>query len=201
MRASPGRRTAKFLYGLLEGPLWMPTRRSGKRSTQGSRPDPRIRCRGGEVHRAQLALSVRAERPSHRRFQHARRTSGLMIERDNGAGTADKACPQAPEPRIVFRLAKVKRVYKIELTDANVGKPVRKIAYIDLLKITDPDNKEEAARRRLAYVPVLHHRKRRPRRCHPHHRRQRQQFAVLVRPLTQQGRRQRIRPARSGRAS
>ena len=36
-------------------------------------------------------------------------------------------------------LAKFKRVYKIELTDANVGKPVRKIGYIDLMKIQDPE--------------------------------------------------------------
>jgi hypothetical protein len=38
-------------------------------------------------------------------------------------------------------LAKFKRVYKVELSDANVGKPVRKIAYIDLMKIRDPDHK------------------------------------------------------------
>ena len=38
-------------------------------------------------------------------------------------------------------LAKFKRVYKVELSDANVGKPVRKIAYIDLMKIKDPDKK------------------------------------------------------------
>ena len=30
-------------------------------------------------------------------------------------------------------LAKFKRVYKVELSDANVGKPARKIAYIDLM--------------------------------------------------------------------
>ena len=38
-------------------------------------------------------------------------------------------------------LAKFKRVYKIELGDANVGKPVRKVAYIDLMKIRDPNKK------------------------------------------------------------
>ncbi len=38
----------------------------------------------------------------------------------------------------------LKRVYKIEFNDANVGKAVRKIGYIDLLNIQDPDNKKKA---------------------------------------------------------
>ena len=67
-------------------------------------------------------------------------SSGLIIERDNGEGTADKACPARQARRDCFPdLAKFKRVYKVELSDANVGKPVRKIAYIDLMKIKDPD--------------------------------------------------------------
>jgi hypothetical protein len=79
-------------------------------------------------------------------------TSGLIIERDNGEGTADKACPQGQRGDDCFPdlaksddcfpdLAKFKRVYKIELSDANAGKPVRKIAYIDLMKIKDPSNR------------------------------------------------------------
>jgi hypothetical protein len=35
-------------------------------------------------------------------------------------------------------LAKFKRVYKIELTEANVSSPVRKMGYIDLMAIADP---------------------------------------------------------------
>ena len=69
-------------------------------------------------------------------------TNGLIIERDNGEGTADKACPQGQRGENCFHdLARFKRIYKIELSDANVGKPVRKIAYIDLMKIRDPDKK------------------------------------------------------------
>ena len=126
-------------------------------------------------------------------------TSGLIIERDNGEGTADKACPQGQRGENCFPdLAKFKRVYKIELSDANVGKPVRKVAYIDLMKIKDPDKK---ARKPLndgvLTLPVLHHRERRPRRRHAHHRRQRQQPAVLLEPRPEQGRRQRVRAAGS----
>ncbi|MEH3093040.1 MAG: esterase-like activity of phytase family protein [Agrobacterium cavarae] len=70
-------------------------------------------------------------------------STALVIERDNGAGTADKACadPKKPEANCFAVPAKVKRIYKIELNDANVGKAARKIGYIDLMKIADPDKK------------------------------------------------------------
>lgn len=70
-------------------------------------------------------------------------STALVIERDNGAGTADKACadPKKPEVNCFAVPAKVKRIYKIEFNDANVGKAARKIGYIDLMKIADPDKK------------------------------------------------------------
>ncbi|MBP1843592.1 hypothetical protein J2046_001848 [Rhizobium petrolearium] len=73
-------------------------------------------------------------------------TTALVIERDNGAGSADKACadPAKPQPTCFNAPAKHKRVYKIEMTDGNVGKAVRKIGYIDLMKIEDPDEKKKA---------------------------------------------------------
>ncbi|MFP3542120.1 esterase-like activity of phytase family protein [Rhizobium sp. SIMBA_035] len=73
-------------------------------------------------------------------------TTALVIERDNGAGTKDKACadPKQPKPDCFEAPAELKRVYKIEFNDANVGKAVRKIGYIDLLNIKDPDNKKKA---------------------------------------------------------
>ena len=69
-------------------------------------------------------------------------TTALIIERDNGEGTADRACaPSQKGPDCFHDLAKFKRIVKIEMTDANVGKPVRKVGYIDLMKIADPDRK------------------------------------------------------------
>ena len=69
-------------------------------------------------------------------------TTALVIERDNGEGTADKACAQGVRETDCFPdLAKFKRVYKIEMSDAQVGKPIRKIGYIDLMKIKDPNGK------------------------------------------------------------
>ena len=69
-------------------------------------------------------------------------TTGLIIERDNGEGTGDKACAAGQRgPDCFHDLAKFKRIVKIEMTDANVGKSVRKIGFIDLMKIADPDKK------------------------------------------------------------
>jgi hypothetical protein len=66
-------------------------------------------------------------------------TTGLIIERDNGEGTADKACPEGQKRTDCFHdLAKFKRIYKIEMTEANVNSPVRKIGYVDLMAIADP---------------------------------------------------------------
>jgi hypothetical protein len=66
-------------------------------------------------------------------------TQGLVIERDNGEGTADKACPDGQKAAGCFHdVAKFKRIYKVELTEANVNAPLRKVGFIDLLQIADP---------------------------------------------------------------
>jgi hypothetical protein len=67
-------------------------------------------------------------------------TTGLIIERDNGEGTPDKACPEGVKRTDCFHdMPKFKRVYKVELTEANVGGPLRKIGYIDLMNMQDPN--------------------------------------------------------------
>ena len=67
--------------------------------------------------------------------------TGLIIERDNGEGTADRACPAGEKRADCFHdLAQFKRVYKVQLSDANAGGALRKIAYIDLMKIQDPQH-------------------------------------------------------------
>ena len=71
-------------------------------------------------------------------------TTALVIERDNGAGSEAQACanPKEPKPDCFATPARFKRIYKIELSDATVGKTARKIGYIDLLRISDPNNKK-----------------------------------------------------------
>jgi hypothetical protein len=66
---------------------------------------------------------------------------GLIIERDNGEGTTDRACPEGTRRGDCFHdVAKFKRVYKIALDQGNAGGLVRKIGYIDLLNIADPQH-------------------------------------------------------------
>ncbi|CCD98832.1 esterase-like activity of phytase family protein [Bradyrhizobium sp. STM 3809] len=133
----------KFIYGLLEGPLWDADKKDWERVD------------GKEASRI-LEFDVAAEKFTGRYWQYVFEQNGnaigdfnmidpaqgLIIERDNGEGTGDRACPQGTRGDNCFPdIARFKRVYKIELSDANVGKPVRKIAYIDLMKIRDPDKK------------------------------------------------------------
>lgn len=69
-------------------------------------------------------------------------TTGLVIERDQGVGHPSQACadPKQPQPDCFASPAKVKRIYKIEMTEENVGRAVRKIGFIDLMNIKDPKN-------------------------------------------------------------
>jgi hypothetical protein len=133
----------KFIYALLEGPLFNAEKKEFEKVD------------GKEAARI-LEFDVAAEKFTGRFWHYAFEqngnaigdfnmidgTTGLVIERDDGEGTADKACATGTRGTDCFPdLPKLKRVYKIELTDANAGKPVRKIGYIDLMKIRDPDKK------------------------------------------------------------
>jgi len=128
------------LYALLEGPVWNAAARDYERID------------GKEALRV-LEFDVAAEKWTGRHwlypleadgnaigdFNMVDGDTGLVIERDNGEGTADKACPEGVKRSDCFHdVAKFKRVYRIEMGDARVGGPVRKIGYVDLLNIADP---------------------------------------------------------------
>jgi hypothetical protein len=133
----------RFLYGLLEGPLWDAQKKDWERVD------------GQQVLRV-LEFSVAEQRWTGRHWKYVLTpgataigdfnmidaTTALVIERDNGEGTADRACPAGQRAENCFHdLARFKRVVKIEMNDANVNGPVRKIAYVDLMKIQDPAGK------------------------------------------------------------
>ncbi len=109
----------------------------GKGRRQGSLADPRIRRRGGKIHRrATGSMCSRQNGNAIGDFNMIDATSGLIIERDNGEGTADKACPQGTRGENCFPdLAKFKRVYKIEL----VGRQRRQAGAQDRLYRPDED--------------------------------------------------------------
>ena len=145
----------EFIYGLLEGPI---SRRTGKRSTARRPPAFSSSTSPPKVHRPLLALCIRSQRSRHRRLQYADATTGLVIERDNGEGTPDKACPGGQRGENCSPdIAKFKRVYKIELSDANVGKAEGRLHR----PFEDPGSKQESAQafeRRRADIPLLHDR-------------------------------------------
>jgi hypothetical protein len=141
MAASPD---GRFLYPLLEGPVWDAGKKDWEKGADGK-----------EYLRI-LEFDVAGEKWTGRHWKYVLEangnaigdfnmispTQGLIIERDDHEGTADKACPAGTKAENCFdQIAKFKRVYKIEMSDANVNGPVRKVAHIDLMKIADPDKK------------------------------------------------------------
>ncbi|MDZ7937467.1 MAG: esterase-like activity of phytase family protein [Rhodoferax sp.] len=129
------------LYALLEGSVWDETSKA-------------YEMLDGRQYLRVLEFDVKAERWTGRHWKYLLEANGnaigdfnmlndsvgLIIERDNGEGTADKACPEGQKRTDCFHdIAKFKRVYKIEMNEANVGGPVRKVGYIDLMAIADPD--------------------------------------------------------------
>ena len=132
------------LYGLLEGPLWVDAesveQAEGRPALRIVELDVASKAWTGRSWLYPLAEGGEAIGD----FNMLDETTALVIERDNGAGTADKACadPKAPAADCFATASKIKRIYKIAMTDENAGKAVRKIGYIDLLTIADPDNKK-----------------------------------------------------------
>jgi hypothetical protein len=131
------------LYGLLEGAIWDEAAKDVEK--RDGKPVLRI-----------LEFSTKAEAWTGRSwfyplepgatsigdFNMIDSTTALVIERDDGEGTSDKACPEGQKrPDCFHDVAKFKRVVKIEMTDADAGRAVRKIGYVDLMKIADPNKK------------------------------------------------------------
>lgn len=132
------------LYGLLEGPLYLEDgsveKADGLTALRIIELDVASKAWTGKTWLYPLSEGGEAIGD----FNMIDETTALVIERDNGAGVADKACadPKAPSADCFAVPAKHKRIYKIEMTDEMAGKAVRKIGYIDLMKIEDPDNKK-----------------------------------------------------------
>ncbi|MBB5274028.1 hypothetical protein HNR26_000066 [Rhizobium rosettiformans] len=132
------------LYGLLEGPLYLEDgsveKADGLTALRIIELDAASKAWTGKTWLYPLSEGGEAIGD----FNMIDETTALVIERDNGAGVVEKACadPKAPAADCFAVPAKHKRIYKIEMTDENAGKAVRKIGYIDLMKIEDPDNKK-----------------------------------------------------------
>ncbi|MBP2311592.1 esterase-like activity of phytase family protein [Azospirillum soli] len=134
MAASPD---GKFLYPLFEGPLWS----NGAWEMKDGREYLRIAefdVTKGEYTGRTFKYRLEANGNNIGDFNMSDATTGLIIERDNGEGDATKACPADPKTDCFNVPARMKRVYKIDLAQADAEGFVKKVGYIDLLDINDP---------------------------------------------------------------
>ena len=177
----------KFLYGLLEGPLWDADKKEFEKVD------------GKEASRI-LEFDVAAEKFTGRYWQYVFEqngnaigdfnmidaSSGLVIERDNGEGTADKACPAGtPQRELLPRTspnssASTRSSFRTPMSASRV----RKIGYHR--PDEDQGSRQEGKKPLndgVLHVAVLHHRERRPWSTTTHIIvGQRQQPAVLLQP-------------------
>lgn len=132
----------KFLYPMLEGPIW------DEATNDSEQVDGKTVLRVLEFSVADKKWTGRSwfyplEDKSYAigDFNMINDTTALVIERDNNEGTPDLACKDGADTSTCFSaLPKFKRVYKVEFSPETAGEPMRKIAYIDLLAIQDPNN-------------------------------------------------------------
>ena len=136
MAASPD---GKFLYPLLEGSLVTasgePENRDGKRYLRILEFDVEKGAWTGKSWKYAL------EQPNNAigDFNLVDATSGLVIERDDSEGDPALACkPEAIKADCFNVPAKFKRIYKVDFAQADADGFVKKVGYIDLMDIDDP---------------------------------------------------------------
>jgi hypothetical protein len=139
MAASPD---GKLLYPLLEGPLWSEATngwemKDGKQFLRILEFD----VAKGEYTGRSFKYLLEANGNSIGDFNMIDATSGLIIERDDTEGDVAQACNGPAKPDCFNVPAKFKRIYKIDFAQADAEGFVKKVGYIDLMDIADPDKK------------------------------------------------------------
>ncbi|MFM2402972.1 MAG: hypothetical protein RL223_852 [Pseudomonadota bacterium] len=74
-------------------------------------------------------------------FQLLDATTGLVIERDDASEGVAPACPGESRADCFSHPARFKRIYKIDLAQVDADGFVRKVAFIDLTRIANPDRR------------------------------------------------------------
>jgi len=141
------------LYPMFEWPLWDATAKDFEK--QGGRTFTRIL----ELDVASRAYTSRQWKYRFEEngnlaadFQLLDATTGLVIERDDTTEGADPACPDAPRADCFTRPAKFKRIYKIDLAQADADGFVKKVAFIDLTRIDNPKRLAKAGPNEARFV-------------------------------------------------
>ncbi|TAJ31904.1 MAG: glycerophosphodiester phosphodiesterase [Reyranella sp.] len=137
MAASPD---GKFLYPLLEGPLLTETgemeSKDGKRYLRILEFD----VAKGEYTGKSFKYVLEAPANSIGDFNLIDASTGLIIERDDTEGDVAQACTEGTLKPDCFNVpAKFKRIYKVDMGQADADGFVKKVGYIDLMDIQDPN--------------------------------------------------------------
>ena len=129
----------KTLYPMFEWPLWDSNTKkqemhNGKTFTRILELDVATKSYGTRMwkYAFEEAGNVAAD------FQMLTATTGLVIERDDTTEGSGNVCVDAPRTDCFTRPAKFKRVYKIDFSQTDTDGFVKKVAYIDLTKISNP---------------------------------------------------------------
>ena len=128
------------LYGLLEGPLF--DDKEGAYENIGGVDASRIVefdvAKGAWTGRSWL-YPFAANGHAIGDFNMIDETRGLVIERDDGQGDAELACKDGASEGCFKEPATFKRIYMISFDGVEADQPVKKVGYIDLMDIKDPD--------------------------------------------------------------
>lgn len=130
----------KTLYPMFEWPLWDAATKA--QESRNGKPYTRIL----ELDAASKTYSTRQWKYAFEEagnvaadFQMLSANTGLVIERDDMTEGSGNVCKDEPRTDCFTRPAKFKRVYKIDFAQADADGFVKKVAFIDLTKIANPN--------------------------------------------------------------
>lgn len=130
----------KTLYPMFEWPLWDAATKA--QESRNGKPYTRIL----ELDAASKTYSTRQWKYAFEEagniaadFQMLSATTGLVIERDDMTEGSGNVCKDEPRTDCFTRPAKFKRVYKIDFAQTDADGFVKKVAFIDLTKIANPN--------------------------------------------------------------
>lgn len=130
-----------MLLGMLEGPVWDAETGAFGTIKDGRTALPILEMKADSREWTGRHWFYPVEDASHAigDFNMIDATRGLVIERDGGQGDAELACTGDAMDNCFKKPARFKRVYLIDFKGVEPGQPVKKVAYIDLLDIADPN--------------------------------------------------------------
>ena len=129
----------KTVYPMFEWPLWdaqskLPETHKGKPFTRILELD--VASRSYKDRQWKYAFEAAGHVAAD--FQMIDANTGLVIERDDMTEGAGPICPDEPRVDCYTRPAKFKRIYKIDMAQMDPDGFVKKVAFIDLTKISNP---------------------------------------------------------------